>query len=113
MAVGVIWYVTYSVTKPELTSTWLIWVPDPGDHPVILPELGVHVQEKLAPATPESSVIFVLVELHICDEGGLLATLGIGFTVATKLVTGPSQLLAWGVIWYVTVSIVKPLLVSV
>ena len=74
-------------------------VPLPADQPVIFPELGVQVHEKLVPATPDNRVILVSVLLHICNDIGLLATLGIGFTVATKSEFGPVQPLALGVTW--------------
>jgi len=80
---------------------------------MILPELGVAVQLKLAPATCDRRAMLVDVPLQSSENIGSLDTSGIGLTVTTKMESGPSHPLAVGVMVYVTVSMVYPVLVSV
>ena len=61
----------------------MITRPLPGPYPVILGELPVAVQEKLAPDTLEVRVTLGEVAEQICEDIGLLETSGLGFTVTT------------------------------
>lgn len=70
-----------------------------SEYPATRPEEPVAVQVNRVPDTDDRSVIFVGRLLQIDLFGGELLRSGTGFTVATKLATGPSQLLACGVIW--------------
>lgn len=71
---------TNSPFIPRLFNTWLIWVPEPGEYPVTLAELGVHVQENVAPATCEVRVRLVLLPEQMSRESGLFERSGIGLT---------------------------------
>ena len=81
-----------------MTNVWAMTVPLPGEYPIILAELGVHVQAKFAPVTFEVRRILVVFPEHVWVDKGLFDRLGFGLTVSTKSVTGPGQALAVGVI---------------
>ena len=61
-----------------LFSICPIYDPLPFEYPVTLPELGVHVQVKVVPATVEVNVIFVEVLKQIVLFRGELETFGGG-----------------------------------
>lgn len=87
------------VRLSEKPVTW-------GEEPV-----AVHVNE--VPATFEVSPIAVAELLHCDFAGGLFDKSGVGYTVTVKVVIMPSQPLACGMIWYVTVSMLYPELIRV
>ena len=89
------------MANPVLTRVWfkVVVATELSAYPVTWPEEPVAVQVNWVPDTDDRSVIFVGTLLQIDLLGGALLRSGTGFTVATKLATGPSQLLACGVIW--------------
>jgi hypothetical protein len=72
----------------------MVWLA----HPVIWAELGVQFQVNVVPGTEAVSVTFNAVPLHTESPGGLLVTMGVGFTHMVYVESIPVQLVVAGVI---------------
>jgi hypothetical protein len=72
-----------------LNSRCRIWLPDPGPKPEIAGDDPVAVQLNWVPATLPDKDIIVRALSHTTEEGGLVVTSGIGFTVSIKSVVSP------------------------
>jgi hypothetical protein len=94
-----------------LVRVWAIELPLPLLAPVILG--AVTVQANAVPVTFDVKLIAVEVPLQMVCDVGDADTTGIGLTVTTTLIGVPVQEFAVGVIVYVAVPVVVPVVVNV
>ena len=87
--------------------------PELLEYPPIEPEDPEAVHANVDPATLDESATLVAVLLQMTCPLGVAVTVGVGFTVTITPRMLPEQLLAVGVMVYVAVPAVVPVLVSV